>query len=239
MVAAARGGATLVVCDREWAFEPEVTAERRDWYAAHPPVGDWFPHSSRVTADEFCRAVLDDPGMNRLGEPSAVLLDRGVASRFGPFNCRLAMICDTEYWTRIASHDGFVHVPEALVCFRVHGRSASASLLDARSHRIALDGLILQHDLALAPIYEPLRRAARTLDPPPDLVGRLREQAQSAWRRVDPAAAASCAGDDGSHLDAGSLRDWLTMARQYPMIHRLATGRWLDDEDAAWAKASS
>ena len=115
---------------------------------------------------------------NLLGEPTAVLLHRNVFDRFGLFNPHLASCCDLEYWIRVASHTGTIHIRDVLATFRVHAGSMSAYLTQTAAGRYrseVLDPLLIVHDYAFHPVYGELRRVAERCRPPHPTLERVLE----------------------------------------------------------------
>ncbi len=85
------------------------------------------------------RLLLADPGLvthgplNKIGEPSNVLLRRDTLKRVGNFNPRLRQVVDLEMWWRIMgqSNVGFIDAP--LASFRVHPQQMSVANSDPLS----------------------------------------------------------------------------------------------------------
>ncbi|TWU17112.1 Hyaluronan synthase [Novipirellula galeiformis] len=77
------------------------------------------------------RAMLADPGLvtrgslNKIGEPTVVLLRAETVQRVGGFNTKLRQLVDLEMWWRVMGHSkvGFIDAP--LASFRVHPQQAS------------------------------------------------------------------------------------------------------------------
>jgi glycosyltransferase involved in cell wall biosynthesis len=173
----------FVACGRQYTFEAGVEPRRRDWYLAHPPIEELFPGKTTVSADDFNRMALARPGHNLLGEPTSVLMHSSLWHRFGEFNTDLMMICDTEYWNRVVSHEGLAFLPDELVSFRVHPDSASSQRMKEQ-YRLALDGLVLLHEIAFAPVFGAMRGSAERMDPPVLPAELLRERAIEARSRA-------------------------------------------------------
>ena len=210
MVAAGNRGAAIVACRREFVFEDGTPEKKRRYYSEHPSIESLFGTSTDISGDAICKAALDMLGINFIGEPTSVLLRRDVFERYGLFNPRLIMICDSEYWIRVASQTGLVYVPEKLASFRVHGDSTTAHLHASRQYGITLDGLILLHEYAFGEEYAALRAVARNHIPAIDLNGLLLRRAKGArWMAIDKAQRGG---------DATLLAEWQSFARAYPRI---------------------
>jgi glycosyltransferase involved in cell wall biosynthesis len=212
--AAGRDGA-LAVCRRELLFEQGVPASVRAVYRRHlerHSLARRFPGRTRVTAAAFAAAVAHFPAYNCVGEPTAVLFRREAALQYGAFNADLANLCDWEFFARVAVNEGLAYVHEPLATFRIHAGSESARNR-AGSRRFGaevLDELIVRHQVAYAPEFAPVRRAALRETPRVDLVGSLVAAAQRARR-------AAAGRPDRS-------ADWARFLGRYPALRRLLLG---------------
>ena len=63
-----------------------------------------------VSAEQVQGALLDHFGINFVGEPTSVLVDRRAFARFGPFDPALVALCDFEYWARVGANTGLAYV---------------------------------------------------------------------------------------------------------------------------------
>lgn len=66
-----------------------------------------------------CKFLLDNP-MNKVGEPTAVLLKKGIFQKAGVFNENLQQILDFEFWYRVFKYYKIGFINEELVSFRLH-----------------------------------------------------------------------------------------------------------------------
>jgi len=221
----------LVSCAREFLFEPETSQGVREWYERNErTIEKTWGKQEKISAEQFCQALLERPGANLVGEPTAVLLRRSVFQNFGFFNPHLIMSCDLEYWARVATHTGFVWVPEPLATFRVHSGATSAENRASRGYRMdVLDDLIILHEFVFHSAYGPLRAASARRVPPVDLAGLFLEKARWARNIADGAA------KDPARLDASLLQEWAEVVRHYPKISAVAQrhGIW----DKLWTAA--
>jgi len=222
---AVRSEMPIVSCARDFIFEPGTTAEIRQFYVDHEAqIKATYRDSDRWSAREVAEMALRRKFPNLLGEPTAVLLHRNVFDRFGLFNPHLAFCCDLEYWIRVASNTGTIHIPDVLATFRVHAGSTSTYLRQtaARRYRFeVLDPLLIVHDYAFHPAYGELRRVASSQRPPLQL-------SKEFWTRALGARwLAKLAERDRSHPDASLREEWRKVVRHYPRLTRLPLGMWL------------
>jgi glycosyltransferase involved in cell wall biosynthesis len=148
----------IVCCRRDFIFEAGVTDERKQYYLSHPSMDTLFQDTTKISANDFCEVALSHIGVNFVGEPTAVMLHRSIFAQVGFFNPHLIMICDLEFWTRVAVRAGIVYIPESLASFRVHGQAASSVNYSIRQFRgWILDGVVLRHDFLFHSVYKPLR----------------------------------------------------------------------------------
>lgn len=201
----------LVVCRRAFLFEPGVPAGVREMYRRHlseQTLEAKWPGRSFVSSEELARLVLAQPGVNCIGEPTSTLVRRDAFRRFGFFNPDLVSLCDWEFFARVAVNAGLARVPEVLATFRVHPGSESALNRSARAFQSDhLDELIIRHELAFAPAYAPVRRAALGRRPAADIVGSL------------ALAAARCAARAGGRAE--KLKVLERALGRYPRLSRL------------------
>ncbi|MBI4349713.1 MAG: glycosyltransferase family 2 protein [Elusimicrobia bacterium] len=219
LLAARRPGVGLAICRRRFFFEPGVGEAIRAIYRRHlreHSVERRFRGARYVGPAEFGRVLLERPGYNCLGEPTAVLVERIAFRRWGLFNEELVNLCDWELLARFAANGGFVYVPETLASFRVHGRAATWANRERRRFRAeVLDHLLIRHELAFHPAFASLRRLAGHLSPPIDPRRRLfgaALRARSLARRFER---------DGRAPDPGATLALDALLRRYPRISRL------------------
>lgn len=205
----------LIVCQRKFIFDDNTDPKLRQWYMQLDNLCTMFPRQPWVSPEEICAATLQSVGRNFFGEPTSTLLHRSVFERFGTFNPNLVMMCDSEYWTRIAIHTGVTVIPDVLVNFRVHEGATSAVNRSARRYRAdVLDQLILFHDFALATQYRPLQDFAQEHSPRINLRHCLSKAAKAARASAEDAA--------GTPQDPNGLRlaEWSSHLRRYPELEK-------------------
>lgn len=215
MLAASTPDTWLTVCRRAFIFEDGTPEATRRYYELHPdPERVFGVGITYVPSVAVCESAIDLFGVNFFGEPTATLIRREAFARHGLFNPNLAMICDTEYWVRLASHYGFTYLPKNLASFRVHSGSTSAHHFAKRQYRITLDGVVLMHEYVHNPAFEPLRKAMRRRDPPMDLTTMLNKKIAGArWIAVDAANRTSTPNTD-------LLQEWEALLISHPGLGR-------------------
>lgn len=193
MLDAGRRG-PLVIAWHDYLYSGEVAAEVRQFYENLPTLGAVLPHEYAAPA-EFCAAVMQHFGVNFVGPTSSSLVHRRCFSTYGPFSREIVSYPDLEFWMRVGSNEGLSIASEQLVSFRVHDRSISGRLRQARapSHRGRLEFIHLLWLIAHTPDYARLREVARSWEPPLDAAARLAgeivdirwDAAEASYRRRD------------------------------------------------------
>lgn len=209
MLAASKPDSSIICSSRNFILEQGLPKEVQQYYKNLVTLETLFPQSTEISASDYCKAVLLRTGYNFVGEPTSVMLRRDVFQKFGNFNPHLIQFCDLEFWTRVAIHTGIISVPETLATFRVHSNATSAKNNSGRQYRTyTLDALLLLHDFALHPMYEPLRIIAASQPKRFDLMTSLKRQ--SYWALRD------------SLKDSYSLAEWEKITCLYPAISKFA-----------------
>lgn len=212
MLGAATQDTWLIVCRRDFVYEDGTTEETRQFYEQHINPERLFGESSYIPPKEICHVAIKLFGVNFFGEPTATLVRREAFARYGLFNPDLAMICDTEYWVRVAVHRGFTYLPKTLASFRVHGGSTSAYHFAKRRYRITLDGVILINEYVNNPTFEPIRAAMRRRHPPVDLDTMLEKKI------VGARTIAINAANDVSAPNPSLLQEWEDFVIRHPNL---------------------
>ena len=224
LLAHARDPAVLVVCRRDFIFEPSTSDEQRAIYRAHQRRVDGFFTGRDFVGAAECRAfAIDRFGHNPFGEPTAVLLHKSFFARFGRFRQGLVMSCDLEYWLRVSIHTGAFFVDETLARFRVHGEATSAENHRIRRYRTSrLDNLLLLRAFVDDEAYRPLRVHAAERDLPVDLRACLRLNRQKAYAMAD------WARRDADRPDPGAMAELLAFYEEFPdlRLNRLGHLLW-------------
>lgn len=217
MLAACKPETAIVCCHRDFIFEAGTTKDIQQYYLTHLSLEKLFPNSTEISANDYCEATLKHIGFNFVGEPTAVMLHRSVFYRFGTFNPHLIMICDSEFWARVAIHTGIVYVPETLAKFRVHDRATSATSKTNREYRgWVLDGLIVLHDCTFHPIYAPLRAVAEDQGTRVNLANLLANKACEALKIAERSATHSV------NQNFNLMVEWQNVVHFYPILSRIS-----------------
>jgi glycosyltransferase involved in cell wall biosynthesis len=205
----------FISCGRDFIFEPATSKEDRQFYTDHQSlIRALYRDSPRLSAGEFSKAALQWIGRNPnlVGEPTAVLLHSDVFKRFGCFSPYLVVKGDVEYWVRVASHTGTVHIPEILAMFRVHAGSTTAHYKQTPARRYcveAIEPLLMVHDFAFDPFYAALRAVATRCRPRVDLVDLFWSHALEALWLAKRAANAP------ETRDISLLEEWQKVAQHH------------------------
>ncbi|WP_190241004.1 glycosyltransferase family 2 protein [Nostoc sp. 'Peltigera membranacea cyanobiont' 210A] len=70
------------------------------------------------------RVLVKDP-VNKIGEPTNVLIRKEILDKIGNFDCNLAQLVDWEMWLRIISCYDIGFINEKLARFRIHDKQAT------------------------------------------------------------------------------------------------------------------
>lgn len=191
----------IAACRRTLIDDRAVPAAADDFYRGHALLLQGiFARNACLDPVATCGLILDHPATNVIGEPTSVIFRRELVSRFGPFNPDLVMECDSEWWYRVAVTTGIRLIDEELVSYRIHDRSASSAAHAGRHfHYRYLDRLIVLHQMAFHPAFDPLRELAARRRGARSFRHELARTLRSARRHIarlaqdDAAAAARCA----------------------------------------------
>lgn len=151
----------FVVSERNFVIEKGVEENLKRFYENSViTLKDIFRGKFCISPEEFSEAILKrGVGVNFVGEPTSVMIRRAICFQYSFFNRNLVHLCDLEYWTRIATNEQLVYIPDKLTDFRVHSRSASAYNHAHKQFQLeCLDKVVLLHDYLYHPCYENLRR---------------------------------------------------------------------------------
>lgn len=212
-----RTGCPLVFCRRRYLFA-EVTPEPiRQFYRDHALLTEsCFPERGFVPPSRVAQMILDAPTLeaNLIGEPIAVLFRKSLIAQYGPFNPGLAVSCDSEFWQRVGVNTGVAHVPTTLASFRVHPAATTSSHLREKDFRMnILDLVLVLHEQAFHPAFEPLRTAARERGTSLEAV--FRDKA--AWAFNTARYLASTAGGG----NGAPLQEWRRAAAVVPRLAQI------------------
>lgn len=217
MFAAIERGDRLIACKRDFVFSPDVPDNIRGFYLSIPSLDGIFAGQNFIAGDDLSNAVLDNLGLNIVGEPIALLFSREIFQKFGKFNPHLLQISDIEFNTRIGINTGVKFIPEILATLRVHDKSTSSFNYAERAFRAGtLDMLIYLHEIVFNPLYRPLRRIARDRTPPMNLYNLLETKAR--YARIT----AEDGNPSARHKSPTSMQEWKAMTKVYPRLYTLS-----------------
>ncbi len=215
LVAACSSGARFAVCKRNIVFDRSTENLRAKYrvYLEDLAIEKVFPGTTVISPGQFSRTILDYLNVNVIGEPTSVILHKGVFYEYGLFNPHLKQLCDYEFWLRVAINEGLVYIPETLATFRVHKDAASVIHRERQKVRkVELDELILWNEFTFNPVYLPLRRAAGDRVPPLDFQWVLAKRVWEAEKRV-------CKSEN--HSDRSLLSQWKGLLQHYPSLETI------------------
>ncbi len=120
----------LVFSPRDLLVEPSVEDDWiARWLLQHQNLAAAFgnlktnqPGSMLLRSSE----LLEQP-LNKIGEPTAVLVRRELFGKLGLFNENMRQLVDMEMWVRLMATSHVGYFPRALISVRVHARQATSS----------------------------------------------------------------------------------------------------------------
>ncbi|HEX9046248.1 MAG TPA: glycosyltransferase family 2 protein, partial [Verrucomicrobiae bacterium] len=205
-------GQSFAFCHRAVKYDAAAPEPAREFFARHEQwLSDFYgPADKYIGPAAFVRMAAAHPNWNPVGEPTVTLFHRSVLQRFGRFEPAMIQLCDAEYWLRLGSNVGVVHVAETLATFRVHGRSATSQNLSKQEYALRyLEPLVADYLVLHQKHYSRLRRELFRRSGRLTTWWRLIASAQDAWQT------AAAAGD-------GALKQWSATTDAYPRLRRLA-----------------
>ena len=213
---------------RHILYDAHASAATREFFDRHQKtlIELYGERDGLVTAETFSRMTLERPDWNLVGEPTVVLFKRALAEKFGGFVPAMIQRCDTEYWVRLATNVGVVHIAERLATFRVHDKSTTSQNLSKREYRTRLvDPLVMQYLVLHEAHYAKFRQELYRAD------GKL----VSWWRLIWSAHLAWSVAQNPTSEQAIKT-EWDNVVAAYPKLKRLAhAGRGLTKIRAAIA----
>ncbi len=119
----------LVYCKREIIFDRPKN-EYTGWLEYYENLhqswdGLFISEGVKKGADYLKDKNLFNKPKNKIGEPTAVLLNKKVFNKVGYFNKKLKQELDFEYWYRLMPYFNVAFVDEKLVSFRLHSNQAT------------------------------------------------------------------------------------------------------------------
>ena len=153
---------SFIVCRRKLVFDDVKLSVKRSYrhFIKKHSLDVVFKGQTKINSSIFSEAIYKLPGINFIGEPTAVLFRKDLIGDVGDFDRNLVQICDLEYWTRIACNYGLVYIPKTLATFRVHSGATSAKNKQSIKFRSdTIDRLILFNKYVKDPAYLHLRKS--------------------------------------------------------------------------------
>jgi glycosyltransferase involved in cell wall biosynthesis len=201
-------------CRRHVLFDDLASNHTHDFFESHQAMLDsnYGAEDSFIDGRSFARMAIRRMNWNPVGEPTVVLFNRSVLKDYGMFVPAMIQSCDAEYWLRLGSNVGVVHVAERLATFRIHGKSTSSQNMSKRDYRASLLDPLVMHYLVL---HEKHFRTLR------------RELFHSSgrfvnWWRLIWSAHRARSVAIASTGDIGIMAEWDNVATSYPQLRSLA-----------------
>lgn len=99
-----------------------------DWKEKYQDLHIYWKNLQQINSGrkllKKCDCLLESP-LNKVGEPSVVLIKKSVFKKVGYFNEELIQILDYEFWYRIFKYNKIGFIDENLVKFRLHSEQAT------------------------------------------------------------------------------------------------------------------
>ena len=144
----------LVFSPRDLVIEPSVEDDWiAQWLLQHRNLSAAFGNlKTTQPASSLLRSpqLLQQP-LNKIGEPTAVLVRTDLFDRIGLFNENMRQLVDMEMWVRVMAISHVGYIPRALSSVRVHTRQASSRHTTEEIDRSEKDRL--QDTLRTSAIY--------------------------------------------------------------------------------------
>lgn len=201
-------------CRRHVIFDDLASSTIRGYFETHQALLDeiYGTNDCYMDGKAFARMAVKRLDWNPVGEPTVVLFNRSVIKDFGMFVPAMIQRCDTEYWLRLATNVGVVHVAERLATFRVHDKSTTSRNQSKRDYRTRLvDPLVMHYLILHDKHYQKLRRELFRSS------GRLVN-----WWRLVWAAHQAWAVATASPGNLEIKAEWDNVVNAYPKLKSLA-----------------
>lgn len=209
-----RSGCPLVFCRRRYLFAEGTPEPVRQFYRDHARLTEErFRSRGFVPPRQVAQMILEAPTLesNFIGEPIAVLFKKSLIEQYGPINPLIAVSCDSEFWQRVGVNVGVAHVPIERTSFRVHRGATTSSHLRDREYRMnVLDPVLVLHEQAFHPAFEPLRTVAREQGKSLEMM--FREKASWAFNTARHLASPAGGGN------TTPMQDWRRAAASLPRL---------------------
>jgi len=117
----------LVFCKRKILFDVN-RIDLIDWFHKYGKVHEAWTVLKNIQKGRLLlkdQNLLNSP-INKIGEPTAVLLSRSVFVKVGFFNLNLKQNLDVEFWYRLMPFYNVAYVDKELATFRLHDEQATS-----------------------------------------------------------------------------------------------------------------
>jgi GT2 family glycosyltransferase/predicted O-methyltransferase YrrM len=146
----------FVFSPRELLVEPSAEGDASTkWLIRHQNLSAAFGELKTSQPGSLLlrsQKLLQEP-LNKIGEPTAVLVRTGLFGEVGLFNERMCQLVDMEMWIRLMATSHVGYISETLTSVRVHPQRASNRHTSEEIVRLELDCLC---DTLRTPIIYPL-----------------------------------------------------------------------------------
>ncbi len=167
MIQATNNHTQMVVCEREFLFENNISAEIRRIYNDTPRMYQLVGTSevTHISAKHLSSLIVNNFPSNFIGEPTSIMFRKPIIKKIGLFSSKIAQLCDLEYCLRIGVLDGFIYLSNKLVNFRVHD-SSTTQKNSSEKHFTSFysDRIIILCLLLFDPDYKVFRRKCTMLE---------------------------------------------------------------------------
>jgi glycosyltransferase involved in cell wall biosynthesis len=201
-------------CHRHILFDEHTPSAARGFFHDHQKALEesYGTKDSYMDGKTFARMMVHRLDWNPIGEPTVTLFNRSLINDFGMFVPTLIQRCDAEYWLRLATNVGVVHVAERLASFRVHGKSTTSQNQSKRDYRARLvDPLVMHYLMLHEKYYQALRQELYRSS------GRLVNWWRLIWA-AHHARTATIASPGNLEIKA----EWDNIVKVYPKLKSLA-----------------
>jgi glycosyltransferase involved in cell wall biosynthesis len=127
-IAESRKGIGFLFCRRRLLIEASAEGSSvADWLRQYEDLASQLGpiqigHSGAKLL--HCKFLLSDP-INKIGEPTCVMVRRELFDRVGLFNEKMKQLVDAEMWFRLMSRSDMAYIREPMASFRIHAGQAS------------------------------------------------------------------------------------------------------------------
>jgi glycosyltransferase involved in cell wall biosynthesis len=127
-IAESHSNVGLVYCQRELILPSNF--DNGTWLNLHETLHNSWAKMSITTGVLSGKMYLNDPNimeqpLNKIGEPSAVLILKSCFDEIGYFETQLEQLLDAEFWYRIMTKFDIAFLDKKLCSFRIHHKQAS------------------------------------------------------------------------------------------------------------------